>query len=248
MIHIKTKADIIKMKLVGGYVAKILETLRSAVEPGISTLKLNEIAETEAKKINAVPAFKGYCGYPFSLCTSVNNVVVHGLPSCSALNDGDIVSLDFGLLYNGFYGDAAITVPVGAVHNDALKLIQRTEESLYNAIDCAVPGNRLSDISYSVQSFIESHGYSVVRDFVGHGIGKALHEDPQVPNYGRPGKGPLLKAGMVLAIEPMVNINNHTVKVLNDGWTAVTVDGSLSAHFEHTVALSENGPVILTTQ
>ena len=204
------------------------------------------MAEKLARSCKATPAFKGYSGYPFSLCCSVNNQVVHGMPSERVLLEGDIISLDFGVVHSGFYGDAAVTLPVGSVSDGARKLMEVTEDSLYRAIKEAVPGKRLSDISFAVQSYVEDCGFSVVRDFVGHGIGRSLHESPQVPNFGAPGRGILLKPGMVLAIEPMINQKGSDVKILEDGWTAVTRDGALSAHFEHTVAICENGPEILT--
>jgi methionyl aminopeptidase len=228
-------------------VAEVLKLLKESVKPGITTLALNEIAENEAVRRGAKPAFKGYSGYPYALCCSINDQVVHGMPSNRTLQDGDIISLDFGVFYDGFYGDAALTLSVGKVAEGVKRLLRVTEESLYAAIDAANPTNRLSDISYAVQSHVEARGFSVVRDFVGHGIGKHLHESPQVPNYGMPGKGIKLKPGMVLAIEPMINEKGPAVKVLEDGWTAVTCDGGLSAHFEHTVAITEHGPEILTT-
>jgi methionyl aminopeptidase len=227
-------------------VADTLYMLRQAIQPGVSLLSLDALAEKEAVKCKAKPAFKGYSGYPYSLCCSVNEQVVHGMPSARQLLEGDILSLDFGVLYQGFYGDAAITVPVGEVTQEAQQLIKVTEESLYKGIAAATVNNRLSDISFAVQSHVEGHGFSVVRDFVGHGIGRQLHEGPQIPNYGSPGRGPQLKAGMVLAIEPMINQGTYEVQVLQDGWTAVTADGNLSAHFEHTVAVTDNGPEILT--
>lgn len=234
------------MRVAGRIVAEVLATVQQGVRPGVTTLELNAIAEREVLKRGAKPAFKGYSGYPFALCCSPNNQVVHGWPVDSALQEGDILSLDFGAYIDGFYGDAAVTVPVGNVSANALRLINVTRESLECAIGNAVTTNRLSDISHSVQEYVESAGFSVVRDFVGHGIGRHLHENPQVPNYGNPGKGAKLKSGMVLAIEPMVNEGSLDVKVLADGWTAVTVDGKLSAHFEHTVAITDNGPEILT--
>lgn len=234
------------MRRVGRFVAQVLQKVSKEVRPGVTTLHLNNIAEDEARRHNAVPAFKGYCGYPFSLCCSLNSGVVHGMPSAQKLVSGDLLSLDFGLVYDGFYGDAALTLPVGVVSDEALRLIRVTKESLEKAIEVVRPGNRVSDISATIQSYVEQNGYSVVRDFVGHGIGRELHEDPQVPNYGKPGRGALLKPGMVLAIEPMVNQYGHSVRVLSDGWTAVTADGGLSAHFEHTVAVTENGPEIMT--
>jgi len=227
-------------------VAEVLYVLKENVRPGITTRGLNDIAEKETLSRGAKPAFKGYSGYPYTLCCSVNDQVVHGMPSTRELREGDILSMDFGVLYDGFYGDAAVTLPVGEISSAAQKLLKVTEESLHAAIDAARPGNRLSDISYAVQGYVEAHGFSVVRDFVGHGIGKSLHESPQVPNFGLPGKGVRLKPGMVLAIEPMVNELGHDVKVLADGWTAVTCDGGLSAHFEHTVAITERGAEILT--
>jgi len=227
-------------------VAEVLEGLRSLVCPGATTFDLEQFASSEALKRNAKCAFRGYHSYPSSLCCSPNNQVVHGLPNKNPLKSGDILSLDFGVVYDGFYGDAAITVPVGIVSDVAKKLISATENSLYAAIEMATPGNRLGDISYAVQSYVECRGYSVVRDFVGHGIGRSLHEDPQIPNYGFSGKGVKLKPGMVLAIEPMINEKSHEVKVLDDNWTVVTCDGGLSAHFEHTVAITDNGPEILT--
>ncbi|MBI2412675.1 MAG: type I methionyl aminopeptidase [Deltaproteobacteria bacterium] len=227
-------------------VAEVLDVLRNSVKPGITTLDLERIAEEETKKRDAKPAFKGYRGYPFCLCTSLNSEVVHGMPSKKALKSGDILSIDFGVRYNGFYGDSAITVPVGEVSGDALRLIEVTKASLDAAIEQVVAGNRLTDVSSAVQRLVESHGFSVVREFVGHGIGRELHEPPQVPNFGLPGRGIKLKPGMVLAIEPMINMGGSAVKVLDDGWTAVTVDGSLSAHFEHTVAVTPDGPYVLS--
>lgn len=246
MIILKSPQEIERMKVPCTMVAEVLELLKESVKPGVTTLALNEIAEKEAFKRKAKPAFKGYNGYKYSLCCSVNDQVVHGMPSNSPLHDGDIVSLDFGVLFDGFYGDAALTLPVGDVSDCASRLLRVTEESLYAAIDFAKPTYRLSDISCAVQSYVETRGFSVVRDFVGHGIGKHLHESPQVPNYGLPGRGVKLKPGMVLAIEPMINEKGPAVKVLEDGWTAVTCDGGLSAHFEHTVAITEHGPEILT--
>lgn len=227
-------------------VAEILLVLAENVVPGVTTGSLNKIAERESAKRKAVPAFKGYSGYKYSLCCSVNEQVVHGMPGSRVLLAGDILSLDFGVVVDGFYGDAALTVPVGNITSAAQKLLQTTEESLYAGIEAAQPMGRLSDISYAVQSYVESRGFSVVRDFVGHGIGRNLHESPQIPNYGQPGKGVKLKPGMVLAIEPMINEKGYEVEVLDDGWTAVTCDGGLSAHFEHTVAITDNGPEILT--
>jgi len=227
-------------------VTEILLLLKEQVKPGISTRDLEEIASKEASRRNAKAAFKGYCKYPSALCCSPNDQVVHGIPTDVPLKSGDIISLDFGILYDDFYGDAAITLPVGLIDARSESLLMATEQSLDAGIARALPGNRLFDISHAIQQFVEQRGFSVVRDFVGHGIGRNLHEDPQVPNFGNPGQGVKLKAGMVLAIEPMINEKSHEVKVLDDGWTVVTVDGGLSAHFEHTVAITENGPDILT--
>lgn len=246
MIILKSPREIDRMRAAGRIVAEVLAELKSLVSPGITTFELDLLASVRARKLNAKCAFFGYNKYPSSLCCSPNNQVVHGLPNKEPLRSGDILSLDFGVYFDSFFGDAAITIPVGIISDDALKLISATEQSLYSAIEMAIPGNRLGDISSAVQCFVESRGYSVVRDFVGHGIGKNLHEDPQIPNYGFSGKGILLKPGMVLAIEPMINEKSHEVKVLNDNWTVVTCDGGLSAHFEHTVAITENGPEILT--
>ncbi|MSM41516.1 MAG: type I methionyl aminopeptidase [Geobacter sp.] len=246
MIVLKSPQEIDRMRVSCRIVAEILLILAENVVPGVTTGSLNKIAEREAAKRKAVPAFKGYSGYKYSLCCSVNEQVVHGMPSSRVLLAGDILSLDFGVIVDGFYGDAALTVPVGNVTPSAQKLLQATEESLYAGIEAAQPMGRLSDISYAVQSYVESRGFSVVRDFVGHGIGRSLHESPQIPNYGQPGKGVKLKPGMVLAIEPMINEKGYEVEVLEDGWTAVTCDGGLSAHFEHTVAITDNGPEILT--
>lgn len=246
MIVLKSPREINRMKAACAIVAEILDGLRSFVRPGATTYDLDMYASSEAQKRNARCAFRGYHNYPNSLCCSPNEQVVHGIPSKAVLNAGDILSLDFGVVYDDFYGDAAVTLPVGEVSETAKRLIAATEESLYAAIAKAVPGNRLGDISSAVQTYVESRGFSVVRDFVGHGIGRSLHEDPQIPNYGVAGKGVKLKPGMVLAIEPMINEKSHEVKVLNDNWTVITCDGGLSAHFEHTVAITEDGPEILT--
>ena len=246
MIILKSPREIERMRASCRIVAEVLEALRELISPGIATYDLDLFASAEAKKRNATCAFRGYHKYPSSLCCSPNNQVVHGLPNKNPLKSGDILSLDFGVIYDDFYGDAAFTYPVGDISDSAHKLLKATEDSLYEAINMAVPGNRLGDISSAVQRYVENRGYSVVRDFVGHGIGRSLHEDPQIPNYGFPGKGVKLKSGMVLAIEPMINEKSHEVKVLNDNWTVVTCDGGLSAHFEHTVAITDNGPEILT--
>jgi len=246
VIVLKSRREIDRMRAASTIVAEVLEGLRLMTRPGITTFELEQFASSEALKRNARCAFRGYHKYPSSLCCSPNNQVVHGLPTKNPLKSGDILSLDFGVVYDDFYGDAAITIPVGTVSDSASKLISVTEESLYAAIEKVAPGNKLGDVSSAVQMYVECRGYSVVRDFVGHGIGRSLHEDPQIPNYGFAGKGVLLKPGMVLAIEPMINEKSYEVKVLNDNWTVVTCDGGLSAHFEHTVAVTENGPEILT--
>ena len=234
------------MRIAGRMVAEILQLLRERVQPGVTTLELDQFAEKQCTKWKARPAFKGYGGFPFTICASPNDRVVHGFPDRKKLQDGDILSIDFGLIFDGFYGDSAITVPVGKISATTEQLLCVTQESLNCGIAAAVAGHRLSDISSAVQTRIEKDGFSVVRDFVGHGIGRKLHEDPQIPNYGPPGRGPQLQEGMTLAIEPMVNSGLSGVKILEDGWTAVTVDGQLSAHFEHTIAVTENGPEILT--
>lgn len=246
MIILKSRREIDRMRAASTIVAEILDALRGMVCAGVTTFDLDRFAASEAHKRKAKCAFFGYHNYPSSLCCSLNNQVVHGLPAKDVLKSGDILSLDFGVVYDDFYGDAAITVPVGDVSDVAKKLISATKESLYAAIKMAVPGNRLGDVSSAVQQYVENRGFSVVKDFVGHGIGRSLHEDPQIPNYGVPGKGVILKPGMVFAIEPMINEKSHEVRVLDDNWTVVTCDGGLSAHFEHTVAITEDGPEILT--
>ena len=234
------------MRLANALVAEVLTELRSLVEAGATTGDLDALAEKRVRAAGAVPAFKGYQGYPATLCTSINEQVVHGIPSDRTLRAGDVVSIDLGVVLDGFYGDSAVTVPVGAVSEDTAALLRVTEEALHRSIAKAHPGGRVSDLGHAVQTHVEAHGYSVVREFVGHGIGTSLHEEPQVPNYGEPGRGPRLMEGMVLAIEPMVNMGNAAVRVLDDGWTTVTRDGSLSAHFEHTVAITTDGPVVLS--
>ncbi len=242
MIILKTPAEIEIMTQASKVVAEALREVEKAVGPGISTEELDQIAEKEIRARGALPAFKGYRNYPKTLCVSVNEQVVHGIPSKRKLKEGDIVGLDLGAIVGGFYGDSAVTVAVGRVSEEVLRLIRVTEEALYLGIEQAVIGNRISDISHAVQRHVESAGYSVVTEFVGHGIGRQLHEEPQVPNYGKPGQGPRLQSGMVLAIEPMVNMGGSAVRILEDRWTAVTVDGSLSAHFEHTIAVQPKGP------
>jgi methionyl aminopeptidase len=247
LIVLKTAAELAKMRVAGRMVAEILAILRQKVVPGVTTHELDRIAEVECRKRKALPAFKGYGGFPYTICASPNEKVVHGFPDKKPLVAGDILSIDFGVLYDGFYGDAAFTEPVGSIDAETQRLLTVTEDSLQSAIAMAVVGNRLSDISHAVQARVEAEGFSVVREFVGHGIGRKLHESPQIPNYGVPGQGVRLKPGMTLAIEPMINVGVPGVKVLEDGWTAVTQDGKLSCHFEHTIAITENGPEILTS-
>lgn len=246
MIIIKSPEEIEKMRVANRIVAMALGKLKDMVEPGVTTAALDEAAEKMIRAGNARPSFKGYRGFPASLCVSVNEQVVHGIPGKRRLQAGDIVSLDLGAEYEGYYGDAAVTLPVGGISDGAAELLRVTRESLYKGIGMMREGNRLSDISNAIQVHAESHGFSVVTDFVGHGIGTAPHEDPQVPNYGPKGQGPVLKRGMVLAIEPMINAGTHEVKVLDDDWTVVTLDGKLSAHFEHSIAVTANGPDVLS--
>jgi methionyl aminopeptidase len=246
MIVCRSRAEIELMRAANQLVARVLREVADAVAPGVTTRELDALAEARIREAGAVPAFKGYHGFPATLCTSVNDQVVHGIPSARVLAEGDILSLDLGAVLDGFYGDSAVTVPVGRISPRAAELLRVTREALQAAIDCVRPGGRVSDIGHAVQSHVEGHGFSVVREFVGHGIGESLHEEPQVPNYGEPGRGPRLAEGMVLAIEPMVNVGKPGVRILEDGWTSVTRDGSLSAHFEHTVAVGSTGADILT--
>ncbi len=246
MIFLKSPGEIEKMARSGRIVAKVLDELKEVAAIGVTTKEIEDFADERIKALGGVPAFKGYRGYPASVCTSVNEQVVHGIPSQRVLKDGDIVSIDIGVYLDGFYGDGAITVPIGTIDREAAELIRVTEEALYLGIRNAVEGNRLYDISSAIQRYVEENGFSVVRLFVGHGIGRELHEEPQVPNYGVPGQGPRLKRGMTLAIEPMVNAGGHEVIILDDGWTAVTKDGKKSAHFEHTVLVTSDKPRILT--
>lgn len=229
-------------------VAETLQALKREVRPGVATEELDRLAEEFIRARGGVPAFKGYRNYPKTLCASVNDEVVHGIPSKRALQEGDIVGLDLGAIVDGFYGDSAVTVPVGAIHPRTAELLRVTEEALNKGIEQAIVGNRLSDISHAIQRHAEAAGFSVVTDFVGHGIGRQLHEEPQIPNYGKPGQGPRLQVGMVLAIEPMINVGGSAVRVLEDQWTAVTRDGSLSAHFEHTIAIQASGPPRILTK
>jgi methionyl aminopeptidase len=247
MIVCRSAAELRRLRSANELVGRVLQHLREAVVPGVTTAELDALAEREIRAAGAEPAFKGYKGYPASICASVNEQVVHGIPSSSrTLRDGDIVSIDLGAKLEGFYGDSAVTVGVGKISSTAADLLRVTEEALWKAIEAVRPGARVSDIGHAVQQHVEKFGFSVVREFVGHGIGSELHEEPQIPNYGEPGRGPRLIEGMVLAIEPMVNVGAAGVKVLKDGWTAVTEDASLSAHFEHTVAVTADGADVLS--
>lgn len=247
MIVLRSQREIEKIRKACLIVAEILRRLQEHIQPGVTTWDLDALSEDFAERQKAKPAFKGYHGYPFALCTSVNEEVVHGMPSKRRLlKEGDIISIDFGVIIDGYYGDAAVTVPVGTVSDEARELCRVTEDSLYEGIRQILPRNRLSDISHAIQQYVEARGYSVVREFVGHGIGQQLHESPQIPNYGPAGKGIALKPGMVFAIEPMINQGRAEVEILDDKWTAVTIDRKLSAHFEHTVAVTESEPDILT--
>jgi methionyl aminopeptidase len=249
VIVCRSSSELDRMREAGRLVGEILTELSSMVAPGVTTADLDEAAERRIRAAGAIPAFKGYHGYPATICASVNEEVIHGIPSGRrVLNEGDVISIDVGASLDGYYGDSAITLPVGQVSEPAAQLLRVTEEALYKAIERVKVGGRVSDIGHAVQHHVEAYGFSVVREFVGHGIGQRMHEEPQVPNYGEPGRGPRLAEGMVLAIEPMVNAGKPAVKVLADGWTAVTRDGSLSAHFEHTVAVTANGPRILTAR
>ena len=242
MIILKTPEEIELISRAGQIVAECQKVLIRELKPGMTTLDLDALTETCIRDLGGIPAFKGYRNYPKSLCASINEEVVHGIPSQRILNEGDIIGLDVGAIVEGFYGDGAVTVSVGEIQQPIRKLIEVTRDALSKGLEQAVVGNRLSDISAAIQTYVEQHGFSVVRDFVGHGIGRQLHEEPQIPNYGKPGQGPRLKPGMALAIEPMVNMGGVGVKVLEDGWTAVTSDGSLSAHFEHTISIEPMGP------
>lgn len=246
MVILKSSREIQLMREAGRIVALVAEKMRESVKPGITTADLDRLAEDTIKENGAKPLFKGYGGFPASICTSVNEEVVHGIPSLRLLKSGDIISIDIGAEKNGYCGDAAVTLPVGEVDAEALRLLQVTETSLHKGIEQAVADNRLTDISHAIQTYAEANGYSVVREYVGHGIGKEMHEGPKVPNYGTPGRGLRLVSGLVLAIEPMVNIGTYHVEVLQDNWTVVTKDRKWSAHFEHTVAITDNGPRILT--
>jgi len=246
MVIIKSPREIEQLKRSNAMVAEVFEKLRGMIAPGITTRELDQVAEEFILLKGARPAFKGYRGFPATLCISINDEVVHGIPGQRRLKEGDIVSLDVGVNYIGYFGDAAITLPVGEVDPEAKRLLEVTKKALYIGIEKAKAGNRLFDISYAIQSWVESNGFSVVRDFVGHGIGRELHEEPQIPNFGTPHQGPRLEKGMVFALEPMVNEGTHEVRVLSDGWTVVTADGKRSAHFEHTIAIMDDGAEILS--
>jgi len=246
MIIIKSPREISLLRKANSIVAEVFRELKTMVEPGVVTQELDSTAEKIIRSRGAVPAFKGYRGFPASICASVNEEVVHGIPGLRKLKEGDIVSLDVGVIFGGYYGDAAITLPVGGVDQGALKLLEVTQRALYIGIEQARVGNRLFDISHAIQLWVEKHGFSVVRDFVGHGIGKDLHEEPQIPNFGTPHQGPRLESGMVFALEPMVNEGTCEVKVLSDGWTVVTADRKRSAHFEHTIAITDGEAEILS--
>ncbi len=247
MIIIKTQREIEIMRKAGRIVAEAHELVKKNIRPGISTLELDKMVEEYIRSCNAIPAFKGYNGFPASICSSVNEEVVHGIPSSSVkLKDGDIISVDIGTVFEGYVGDGAKTYPVGKIDSEKEKLIKVTRQSFYEGIKYAKPGFRLSDISHAIQSYAESFGFSVVRDFVGHGVGKQMHEEPQIPNFGKPGKGPRLQKGMVLAIEPMINVGKYHVNILSNDWTVVTLDGKPSAHYEHTIAITDGEPELLT--
>lgn len=246
MIIGKSRKEIEKMQAAGQLVGQVLQELRKIVAPGMTTLEVDAAGDKMIRDAGAYPTFKGYHGFPFSICASVNEQVVHGFPSRYELKEGDIFSIDVGVTLDGFVGDTAATIPVGHVSDDCLKLIRVTEECLDLAIEQCRVGNHVGDIGAVVQRHAEAHGYSVVRDYVGHGIGRRMHEDPQIPNYGKPGKGPKIKKGYVFAVEPMINMGSHYTKVLQDGWTVVTIDGRPSAHAEHTIAITEEGPEVLT--
>ncbi|NLK51286.1 MAG: type I methionyl aminopeptidase [Syntrophomonadaceae bacterium] len=246
MIILKSEREISHMREAGRVVAETLQEVKKAVMPGVTTQELNQVAQNYLTHKGAIASFKGYGGFPASICTSLNEEVVHGIPGLRKLKNGDIISIDIGAIVNGFHGDAAITLPVGEIDVEAKRLLEITEKALSLGIKQAVVGNRLSDISHAIQTWVESQGFSVVREYVGHGIGRNMHEPPQIPNYGPPGRGPRLKAGMTMAIEPMVNAGTHEVSVLMDNWTVVTRDRKLSAHFEHTIAITQTGPEILT--
>lgn len=246
MIILKSRQEITSISRACRIVAEALDEIKRLIKPGTTTAEIDNFVEGFIRKKGGVPAFKGYRGFPNSICTSINEQVVHGIPSGRKLIEGDIISLDLGVIIDGYYGDAAVTLPVGEVSLKAERLLKVTEAALYAGIETAIIGNRVSDISFAIQTLVEKEGFSVVRDFVGHGIGRYLHEEPQIPNFGEAGQGARLKEGMTLAIEPMVNVGDYRTTILNDKWTAVTIDGELSSHFEHTIAVTSDGPLILT--
>lgn len=247
MIVLKSAKELERMRRAGWIVREAHREVQKAIRPGVTTKQLDRIADRVIRKHGAIPSFKGYNGFPGSICTSINNELVHGIPGNRVLREGDIISIDIGAQYEGYHGDSAWTYPVGRISETAERLLQVTEESLYRGLAKAKPGARMGDISHAIQSFVEAHGFSIVREYVGHGIGRQLHEEPSVPNFGFPGRGPRLKPGMTLAVEPMVNEGSRYVRTLDDNWTVVTVDGSLCAHFEHTIAITEEGHEILTS-
>ena len=246
MIILKSQEEIEKIAMACRIVGRTLAFLKDKIKPGVKTIQIDRFAADYIRDNDAIPAFKGYRGYPANICASVNNEVIHGIPTDRVLNEGDILGVDLGVYKDGFYGDAAYTFPVGEINGEAQRLLKVTEEALYKGIKKARLGNRVSDISFSIQKHVEANGYTVVRAFVGHGIGRDLHEDPQIPNFGPPNRGPRLQSGMTLAIEPMVNVGGYEVVIVDDGWTAVTMDGKLSAHFEHTILVTADEPKILT--
>ncbi len=247
MIVLKSARELERMRKAGWIVREAHREVQKAIRPGVTTKELDRIADRVIRKHGAVPSFKGYNGFPGSICTSINDELVHGIPGTRVLREGDIISIDIGAQYEGYHGDSAWTYPVGRISETAEKLLRVTEESLYRGLAKAVPGARIGDISHAIQSYVEAQGFSIVREYVGHGIGRELHEEPSVPNFGSPGRGLRLKPGMTLAVEPMVNEGSRYVRTLNDNWTVVTVDGSLCAHFEHTIAITEEGHEILTS-
>lgn len=246
MIILKSSEEIRRLRRAGKLVADAHALVAEMIRPGVTTAELDEAVEQLIRKAGGIPTFKGYQGFPASICTSVDDEVIHGIPGSRRLEEGQIVSVDIGVTLDGFVGDSAWTYPVGAIAPDVQRLLQTTEEALYRGIEAARPGNRISDIGHAIQTWVERRGFSVVRDFVGHGVGREMHEEPQVPNFGPPGRGPRIKPGMCLAIEPMVTMGKHHVRILDDQWTAVTEDGSLAAHFEHTIIVTPDGPEILT--
>ena len=246
MIVLKSEKEIVAIRKSSRIVAQILADLRNMIEPGVTTKDLDAFAEKKAREMGAIPAFKGYRGYPACLCTSINEEIIHGIPSSRKLREGDILGLDFGVVYDGYYGDAAVTYPVGEVTLEASRLIEAAEKAFFKGFEKIQEGNRISDISHAIQNSVEAQGFSVIRAFVGHGIGISLHEEPQIPNFGPPGRGPKIKRGLVLAIEPMIAAGDWNIKIKDDNWTAITKDRSLSAHYEHTVALTQEGAEILS--